>query len=100
MSIPEPNSPETVRLFHEDAYLCCFDARVLACAEEAGGFSVVLDRTAFYATAGGQPHDLGTLGGAPVVEVIDDSGIIRHRVSAPLEGNVAGDVDWARRFDH
>ena len=34
--------------------------------------AIALDRTAFYPTGGGQPHDTGTLGGCHVTEVRKD----------------------------
>ena len=40
--------------------------------------AVALDRTAFYPTGGGQPNDLGTLDGVPVLDVIVDDGVIWH----------------------
>ena len=45
-------------LFREDSYLKGCDARVVAVTEQGG---VVLDRTVFYATSGGQPGDTGAL---------------------------------------
>src|SRR5690606_41152042 len=68
-----------------------------------GGFAVVLDRTAFYPTSGGQPFDTGRLGAAKVTEVVDgDDGAVVHFTSAALEpgSNVSGEVDWPRRFEH
>ena len=47
---------------------------------------LVLDQTAFYPTSGGQPHDLGTINGMPVEDVIDDGERIVHVLSAPLSG--------------
>ena len=47
----------TELLYQTDAYLKEFTARVTA----AEGSAVALDRTACYATGGGQPHDTGTL---------------------------------------
>ncbi|MDP8980530.1 MAG: alanyl-tRNA editing protein, partial [Acidobacteriota bacterium] len=62
---------------------------------------IYLDRTAFYPTSGGQPFDLGTLGGVRINEVVDEDGRVAHVLSAPLEGDeVAGSIDWTRRFDH
>jgi alanyl-tRNA synthetase len=61
----------TERLYYNDSFLREFDAQVLSCEQDGELWKVILDRTAFYPTSGGQPHDLGTLGGVPVVEVAD-----------------------------
>ncbi len=92
---------ETRRLYHEDATLLEFEAEVVERREHEGKPAVVLDRTAFYPESGGQPWDLGTLGGVPVLEVLDLDGVILHVLAAPLDpGPVRGAVDRARRFDH
>jgi alanyl-tRNA synthetase len=92
----------TDRLYYHDAYLREFDAHVLACQPAGEHFEVQLDRTAFYATSGGQPHDLGSLGGASVLDVFErDAGAIIHLVDKALApGHVHGAIDWPRRFDH
>ena len=61
-----------------------------------------LDRTAFYPTSGGQPFDLGTLGGVAVREVIDEEDRIAHVLEAPLGATeVAGRHRLGpRRYDH
>jgi alanyl-tRNA synthetase len=62
---------------------------------------VKLDRTAFYPTSGGQPHDTGQLGDSCVVDVVDEEDEVIHVVDKPMEiGSVKGIVDWSRRFDH
>jgi alanyl-tRNA synthetase len=62
---------------------------------------VLLDRTAFYPTSGGQPFDAGMLGGAAVVDVVDEDDRVVHVLDAPVSlGEVNGEVDWTRRFDH
>ena len=95
----------TRRLYYDDSYQREFSAQVLSCEPEMHGttaaWAVVLDCTALYPTSGGQPHDLGKLGDANVLEVRDDGEDIVHVIDreVPL-GSVAGCVDWARRFDH
>src|SRR3984957_7021537 len=62
---------------------------------------VKLDRTAFYPTSGGQPHDTGQLGDARVVDVLDEEEEVIHVVDKPIAiGLVQGTIDWERRFDH
>ena len=56
----------TELLYLRDAFLRDFDGTVLAVDPDQR--RVALDRTAFYPTGGGQPHDTGTLAGAPVIE--------------------------------
>jgi alanyl-tRNA synthetase len=88
----------TERLYYTDSYLTRFTARVLETRDD--GRVVYLDRTAFYPTSGGQPHDLGTLSGAEVEDVVDEDERIAHRVAQPLTaGEVEGVVNWTRRFD-
>jgi alanyl-tRNA synthetase len=89
----------TERLYYQDCYLRDFKASVLETADQAR--RVYLDRTAFYPTSGGQPFDLGTLGGIAVREVIDEEDRIAHLLEAPLGATeVEGAVDWSRRYDH
>ena len=91
----------TERLYHQDAYLARFEARLTAVAEQA----VALDRTAFYPGGGGQPCDLGVLqvAGRPllVTSVQAKSGEIWHQLQEvpPSVGSpVQGELEWGRRF--
>src|SRR2546421_2812444 len=96
----------TERLYYTDSHLVEFDARVVAVTTDAGGrAAVVLDRTAFYPTGGGQPADTGVLGGARVVDCVEAEGGVGvlHVVEggAPESGaSVRCAVDWPRRLDH
>jgi alanyl-tRNA synthetase len=67
-----------------------------------------LDRTAFYPTGGGQPHDTGVLRPAgaledvPVVDVVEreSDGAVVHLLTVPLQADqIEGQVDWHRRSD-
>jgi misacylated tRNA(Ala) deacylase len=87
-------------LFLRDAALLAFDA-VVTGVDEAGR-RVSLDRTAFYATGGGQPHDTGDLAGLPVVDVRKDGAEVWHTLAGdqalPAVGDtVHGEVDADRR---
>src|SRR5437016_36563 len=89
----------TERIYYHDSYAREFRAQVVETADE--GRRVYLDRTAFYPTSGGQPFDLGTLGGVAIREVIDDDGRIAHLLESPIQtGEVEGKIDWDRRWDH
>jgi alanyl-tRNA synthetase len=99
----------TDRLYYTDPYLKEFDAQVVDIRDLNGRTGVVLNRTAFYPSSGGQPFDTGTIGGARVVDVVDgEDGAIVHvvdgvvEVSMPYAGLeiLTGRIDWARRFDH
>src|SRR5690606_28900138 len=68
----------TELLFLDDAYQRTFTATVTAV--DAGSRRVALDRTAFYPTGGGQPHDTGRLGDLPVVDVRKDGSEVWHTV--------------------
>jgi alanyl-tRNA synthetase len=91
------------RLYYTDAYLVEFDAVVRDIARKDDRWAVVLDRTAFYPTSGGQPFDTGTIGDARVLDVFDDAdGNVTHVIDRELEKDcrVRGHIDWDRRFDH
>ena len=100
----------TQRLYYDDSYMRSFDARLEECVS-AGPvgtpsgtvpvWEVVLDRTAFYPTSGGQPNDQGKIAEARVLDVRDEGDEIVHIVDQELApGAVHGCIDWERRFDH
>lgn len=107
----------TEHLYYADSFLTDFDAVVTEIHElsRANGQSlwrVALDRSAFYPTSGGQPHDSGQLlakarsGAELTAEIVDveedEHGEIWHHTAKPLSAGtpVRGLVDPARRLDH
>src|SRR6266851_4964138 len=95
----------TRRLYYDDSFVREFDAQVLSCEPEVHNgtpaWAVVLASTGLYPTSGGQPHDLGKLGDANVLDVRDEEGEIVHVTDRELQpGSVHGCIDWTRRLDH
>jgi alanyl-tRNA synthetase len=105
------------RLYYADSALTQFTATVTDIRERSrtGGASlwqVALDRSAFYPTSGGQPHDTGTLTAtapsgarleAPIHDVEEDEhDEVWHLTPKPLLAGtqIEGRIDWARRLDH
>lgn len=84
-------------LYLRDAYLPHFTATVVDVREHA----IALDRTAFYPTGGGQPHDTGVLGSLSVSDVRKEGAEVWHCVEGgplPAVGDeVQGTLDWDRR---
>ena len=88
-------------LFLRDAYVQEFEATVIDARESA----LALNRTAFYATGGGQPHDTGlieTRDGRTlnVISVRKDGDVLWHAIDGelpPTGAEVRGRIDWKRR---
>jgi misacylated tRNA(Ala) deacylase len=94
-------------LFREDSYLQSCEARVVALTDQGG---IILDRTVFYATSGGQPGDAGSLtaGGIriPIETAVYIDAAKTQIAHVPAAGSPAlniGDtvtatIDWDRRY--
>jgi alanyl-tRNA synthetase len=112
----------TDRLYYQDSFLYNFDAEVQEAAETPRP-ALILDRTAFYPTSGGQVHDTGWISAVDdshpsrssyvessvkhrVTEVADtEDGRVVHYLEAPVKDikpgtRVRGQIDATRRRDH
>src|SRR5512143_2691164 len=91
-------------LYLEDSTILEFEANVMAHLTLTDGRNgVVLDRTYFYPTGGGQEHDTGWIGSAKVLEVIkdDDHSRLVHVVEGQVGlGAVTAHIDAERRLRH
>ncbi len=94
--IPE-GTPDTVALYYDDYSKIEFQGHVLY----VNGDAVVLDKTVFYPTSGGQLHDIGTLNHVEVYNVIKQGPYIIHFVkdssSFKKGDSVTGKIDFVRR---
>ena len=74
---------------------------MLSQRQEGEHYLVVLEETIFYPTGGGQPHDLGSINGIPLLDVVEQDGVVIHVLEHPLHGDdVSCVLDWPRRLDH
>jgi alanyl-tRNA synthetase len=99
----------TQRLYYHDSFLCNFDAEVREITESPKP-GIVLDRTAFYPTSGGQIHDRGVIltgdEQLTVTEVAEtaDGRVIHYLEASPKQirpgTRIRGQVDATRRRNH
>jgi alanyl-tRNA synthetase len=107
----------TDRLYYRDSFMYEFDAEVRSVVQSPRP-ALILDRTAFYPTSGGQIHDTGRI--LPAIEAADplraqatrvtevadaENGEVVHYLEAPVKDlqpgtRVRGEIDANRRRDH
>lgn len=100
--------PETIRSYYLEPSATEGEARVVSVEASDKGARVILDRTIFYPEGGGQPCDLGTIGGRRVLSVAEEGGSVVHVVEGLPKGvpdfvpggQVRMTLDAARRRDH
>ncbi len=80
-----------------------FEAKVVhKTRADKGQIDVILEKTYFYPTGGGQAHDTGILGEAQVVDVFKDKvGQVVHRLDRDISGSIVpAKIDYDRRLGH
>lgn len=90
----------TQKEYYVNQYQASLDASVLSCTQTEKGWEILLDRTIFFPTGGGQPCDLGRIGEAEVLDVFERGEDVVHLCGSPLTvgSTVSCEIDWARRF--
>jgi len=91
-------------LYQEDSNILEFEAEVVErISLPDGRLGIVLDRTYFYPSGGGQEHDTGAIDSARVVDVFkdDDNSRLIHVVEGEVHlGSVKVRIDAERRLRH
>ncbi len=89
---------ETELLFYKNEKQVEFEARVLKIIDN----NVILDKTCFYGTSGGQLHDIGFLNDNEVIEVFKQNNVIIHKLKEKpgfrTNSVVKGKLNWERRY--
>jgi alanyl-tRNA synthetase len=91
------------RPYYTDSYTTEFSTLVSESFQDDEKNIVILDKTYFYPTSGGQPFDTGMINGIPVLDVVvrkDDGAIMHTLESLPEMGEISAVINWTRRFDH
>lgn len=90
--------PETELLFYKNEKQTEFEAKVIKIIDN----NIILDKTCFYGTSGGQLHDIGFLNENEVIEVFKQNNIIVHKLKEKpnfkLNSTVRGKINWERRY--
>lgn len=93
----------TQRCYYQDAYTKVFTAKVVERIELDKQPALILNKTYFYPTSGGQPADRGYINNVPVVDVVirdEDQAIVHVLDGEVWSDEVEGRINWPRRFDH
>ena len=89
--------PETKALYYDDYTKTTFSAEVLKIIQN----NVILDKTYFYPTSGGQLHDIGSLNNQKVINVFKQGVVIVHTLNEKpqcKEGDIVqGNIDFEQR---
>ncbi|MGQ8875414.1 hydrolase [Paenibacillus sp. TSA_86.1] len=91
----------TQKLYYDSAYTREWNTHITNRMSREDGVYVTLAETAFYPHGGGQPCDLGQIGGIAVLDVNLEDGEVWHKLEhSPEQDEVQCELDWEGRFDH
>ncbi len=88
-----------MRQYYTDPYTVEFEAEIIRTENNNGKTAVILDRSFFYPTSGGQDHDTGAINGRTVFDVIEDGEDVVHLMKDdPGIGKAHCVIDQDRRY--
>ena len=90
----------TKKLYYTDSYKTTFTEKIVSKTKYFDKFAIILEETYFYPTTGGQEHDIGTINGVDVIDVVEYNDQILHLTQKEISGDIAEcNINWKRRFD-
>ena len=90
----------TKKLYYTDSYKTNFNEKIISKTKFLDKYAVVLEETYFYPTTGGQEHDIGSINGVDVIDVVEYNDQILHLTQKEITGDIAEcTINWKRRFD-
>ena len=68
----------TEKLYYLDSYCISFNACIIDIKEKNDRYEVILDKTYFFPTSGGQQSDRGKINNCDVIDVYEENDLIIH----------------------
>ncbi len=91
----------TEKLYYNNSKTLEFESEIMEVNSSEKGFQVILDKTYFYPTSGGQSFDTGFINGIKVLDVFENQGKIIHLLESEItQGKALGKVDYKRRLEN
>lgn len=91
----------TEKIYYTSPYTKEWVTRIKDSFIKENQYYVILEKTAFYPTGGGQPNDRGTINGIDVLDVFTEDGVVVHKIERlPETSKASCTLNWKRRFDH
>lgn len=91
----------TEKLYYNDPHTLEFKSEIIRTEQVNNIFHVVMDKTYFYPTSGGQSFDTGVINGIKVIDVFEKNGEIVHVLDSEIEkGSAEAKIDYKRRLEN
>lgn len=91
----------TEKLYYNDSFKLNFESQIIKTSNDNGKFHIVMDKTYFYPTSGGQSFDTGIINEIPVIDVFEKDGEIIHVLEKELSlGKAVSKINYERRLQN
>lgn len=91
----------TEKLYYNDSKTLEFQSEIIEVNNSNKGFEVIMDKTYFYPTSGGQSFDTGIINGIKVTDVFEQDNRIVHVLESEINKGIAkAKIDYKRRLEN